>query len=51
MRSVLLREASESAIAAQARSQGMATLRASALEKARRGETTYEEVVSVTTEV
>jgi len=47
MRSVLLRDANEGAIAAQARSQGMATLRASALEKARRGETTYEEVTRV----
>jgi type IV pilus assembly protein PilB len=47
MRSVLLRDATESAIAAQARSQGMATLRASALDKARRGETTYEEVTRV----
>jgi type IV pilus assembly protein PilB len=47
MRSVLLRDANEGAISAQARSQGMATLRASALEKARRGETTYEEVTRV----
>jgi type IV pilus assembly protein PilB len=47
MRTVLLREATESAIAAQARSQGMATLRASALDKARRGETTFEEVTRV----
>jgi len=47
MRSVLLRDANEGAIAAQARSQGMATLRAAALEKARRGETTYEEVTRV----
>jgi type IV pilus assembly protein PilB len=47
MRKVLLRDANESAIAAQARSQGMATLRASALDKARRGETTFEEVTRV----
>jgi type IV pilus assembly protein PilB len=49
MRSVLLRDASESAILAQARSQNMTTLRAAALEKARRGETTYEEVMRVST--
>jgi type IV pilus assembly protein PilB len=46
---VLLRDASESAILAQARAQGMGTLRAAALEKARRGATTFEEVMRVST--
>ena len=48
MRQILMRDPSESAIAAQARATGMATLRASALEKARRGETTFEEAIRVT---
>lgn len=48
MRKVLMHETTESAIAAQARSTGMSTLRSSALEKARRGETTYEEAARVT---
>lgn len=48
MRQVLMRDPSEAAVAAQARSAGMATLRASAIEKARRGETTFEEAVRVT---
>lgn len=48
MRKVLLTSATESAVGAQARLMGMKTLRASALEKARRGETTFEEVVRVT---
>jgi type IV pilus assembly protein PilB len=48
MRQVLMSSATESAVAAQARAVGMQTLRASALEKARRGETTFEEAVRVT---
>ncbi len=48
MRQILIKDPSESAIAAQARASGMATLRASAIEKARRGETTYEEAARVT---
>jgi type IV pilus assembly protein PilB len=48
MRQILMRDATESAIAAQAQSAGMQTLRASAIAKARRGETTYEEVIRVT---
>jgi type IV pilus assembly protein PilB len=48
MRQVLMSSASESAVGAQARAVGMQTLRASALLKARRGETTFEEAVRVT---
>ncbi len=48
LRQVLVRDASEDAILAQARSTGMLTLRAAAIEKARRGETTFEEAVRVT---
>jgi type IV pilus assembly protein PilB len=48
MRQVLLKDASESAIAAQAAAAGMLTLRASAIEKAGRGETTFEEAIRVT---
>ena len=48
MREVLMREATETAVAAQARASGMQTLRASALNKARRGETTFEEAIRVT---
>ncbi len=48
MRQVLIKEPTESAIAAQARATGMATLRASAIEKARQGLTTFEEAVRVT---
>jgi type IV pilus assembly protein PilB len=48
MRQVLVRDTSEAAISAQARSAGMLTLRAAAIEKARRGETTFEEAVRVT---
>src|SRR4051812_40643558 len=48
MRQVLLKDASESAVAAQARSAGMITLRAAAVDKARTGETTFEEALRVT---
>lgn len=48
MRDVLMRDASETAIAAQAKSAGMKSLRESALMKAMRGETTFEEVLRVT---
>jgi type IV pilus assembly protein PilB len=48
MRQVLIKDPSESAISAQARAAGMLTLRAAAIEKARRGETTFEEAVRVT---
>lgn len=48
LRAVLLRSPSEGAIAAAARSAGMTTLRASGLAKARKGETTFEEVLRVT---
>jgi type IV pilus assembly protein PilB len=48
MRTVLMTSATESAVGAQARAVGMMTLRASALEKAKRGETTFEEAVRVT---
>jgi type IV pilus assembly protein PilB len=48
MRQVLVKDPSESAIAAQARAAGMLTLRGAAVEKARRGETTFEEAVRVT---
>ena len=48
MRQVLMTSATESAVGAQAKAAGMMTMRAAALEKARRGETTFEEVVRVT---
>ncbi|MGL5830285.1 MAG: ATPase, T2SS/T4P/T4SS family, partial [Angustibacter sp.] len=48
MRAVLMNSATESAVGAQARSVGMMTLRGAALEKVRRGETTFEEAVRVT---
>ncbi|MCW2777734.1 MAG: type secretion system protein [Frankiales bacterium] len=48
LRSVLLATPSEAAISAAARSQGMTTLRASAVAAAHRGETTYEEVLRAT---
>ncbi|WP_426566032.1 ATPase, T2SS/T4P/T4SS family [Angustibacter sp. McL0619] len=48
MRTVLMTSATESAVGAQAREVGMLTLRGAALEKAKRGETTFEEAVRVT---
>lgn len=48
MRKVLIKDPSEGAVSAQARNAGMATLRASAIAKARRGETTFEEAIRVT---
>jgi type IV pilus assembly protein PilB len=48
MRTVLMTSATESAVGAQARAVGMMTLRGAALEKAKRGETTFEEAVRVT---
>jgi type IV pilus assembly protein PilB len=48
MRQVLMKDPSESAVGARARAAGMLTLRAAAIEKARRGETTFEEAVRVT---
>jgi type IV pilus assembly protein PilB len=48
MRQVLMKEPTEAAISAQARATGVVSLRAAALEKARRGHTTFEEVVRVT---
>jgi type IV pilus assembly protein PilB len=48
MRQVLMHDATEAAITAAARNAGMLTLRASALEKARKGLTTYEEALRVT---
>jgi type IV pilus assembly protein PilB len=48
MRQVLMRDATESAISAAARAAGMQTLRASALDKARQGKTTFEEAMRVT---
>jgi type IV pilus assembly protein PilB len=48
MRQVLLKDPSESAVATQARADGILTLRAAAIEKAKRGETTFEEAVRVT---
>lgn len=48
MRQVLMKDPSEAAVSAQARAAGMSTLRASAIDKARRGETTFEEAVRVT---
>ncbi|GAA4357742.1 ATPase, T2SS/T4P/T4SS family [Angustibacter luteus] len=48
MRKVLMTSATESAVGAQAKAVGMMTLRGAALEKAKRGETTFEEAVRVT---
>ncbi len=48
MRQVLMKDPSEAAVSAQARAAGMSTLRVSAIDKARRGETTFEEAVRVT---
>jgi type IV pilus assembly protein PilB len=48
MRTVLMTDPTESAVGARARAGGMLTLRAAAIEKARRGETTFEEAVRVT---
>ncbi|WP_432524100.1 GspE/PulE family protein [Kineococcus sp. SYSU DK006] len=48
MRKVLMSDATESALLAEAERIGMKTLRQSALAKAMRGETTFEEVVRVT---
>jgi type IV pilus assembly protein PilB len=48
MRQVLMTSATESAVGAQAKAAGMMTMRAAALRKARRGETTFEEVIRVT---
>ncbi|MFZ5871459.1 MAG: ATPase, T2SS/T4P/T4SS family [Actinomycetota bacterium] len=48
MRQVLMKDPSEAAVGAQARAAGMLTLRGAAIEKARRGDTTFEEAVRVT---
>jgi type IV pilus assembly protein PilB len=48
MRQVLLKDPTEASVAAQARAAGMVTLRAAAVEKARVGETTFEEALRVT---
>jgi type IV pilus assembly protein PilB len=48
MREILMRDPTESAIGAQAAEAGMSSLRASALTKARRGQTTFEEALRVT---
>jgi type IV pilus assembly protein PilB len=48
MRQILIKDPSESALAAHARATGMLTLRASAIEKAKLGRTTFEEAVRVT---
>jgi type IV pilus assembly protein PilB len=48
LRSVLLTTPTEAAVGEQARSSGLATLRTSALVKAWRGQTTFEEAVRVT---
>jgi type IV pilus assembly protein PilB len=48
MRTILMTSATETAVGAQARACGMMTLRAAALEKAKRGETTFEEAIRVT---
>jgi type IV pilus assembly protein PilB len=48
MRQILIKDPSEAAVSAQARAAGMLTLRAAAIEKARRGATTFEEAVRVT---
>jgi RNA polymerase subunit RPABC4/transcription elongation factor Spt4 len=48
VRSVLLRTPTEAAVGAAARAAGMTSLRAAGLARARRGETTFEEVLRVT---
>jgi type IV pilus assembly protein PilB len=48
LRTVLLRTPTESAVGAAARAAGMTTMRAAGLARARRGETTFEEVLRVT---
>ena len=48
LRQVLLNTPTEAAIGAAARANGMSTLRASALQAAHRGQTTYEEVLRAT---
>ncbi len=48
VRSVLLRTPNEAALAAAARAGNMLTLRGAGIAKARRGETTFEEVLRVT---
>jgi type IV pilus assembly protein PilB len=48
LRSVLLRTPTEAALGAAARAAGMTTMRAAGLARARRGETTFEEVLRVT---
>jgi type IV pilus assembly protein PilB len=48
MRQIMIKEPSEAAISAQARAAGMVTLRAAAIIKALRGQTTFEEAVRVT---
>ena len=48
LRTVLLRTPTEAAVGAAARAAGMTTLRAAGLARARRGETTFEEVLRVT---
>jgi type IV pilus assembly protein PilB len=48
LRSVLLRTPTEAAVGAAARAAGMTTMRAAGLARARRGETTFEEVLRVT---
>ncbi|MFC3686736.1 ATPase, T2SS/T4P/T4SS family [Aquipuribacter hungaricus] len=49
MRRILVRDPSEDAVVSQAKAAGMRSLRASALQKAMDGRTTFEEVVRVTT--
>jgi type IV pilus assembly protein PilB len=48
MRQVLMKDPTEAAISAQARAAGMVTLRAAAILKALRGQTTFEEAIRVT---
>jgi type IV pilus assembly protein PilB len=48
LRTVLLRTPTEAAVGAAARAAGMTTMRAAGLARARRGETTFEEVLRVT---
>ncbi len=48
LRTVLLRTPTEAAVGAAARDAGMTSLRAAGLARARRGETTFEEVLRVT---
>ncbi|GAB2687645.1 ATPase, T2SS/T4P/T4SS family [Thalassiella azotivora] len=49
MRKVLVQDPTETSVAAQAKEAGMSSLRMSALRKAFRGDTTFEEVLRVTT--